>query len=98
MRMKKWKRVTAGALSICMLATCTPYLEEDGGFLQTSVTAHAETGDVIVKGTCGDKAKWNYNKTMKVMTITGTESISFNYENTKIIERYKTEVILTFLD
>lgn len=70
--MKKWKRVSAGALSICMLATCTPYLAEAGGILQTPVTAHAETNDDIITGKCGLNATWNYNKTTKIMTISGT--------------------------
>ena len=90
MRMKKWKRVTASALSICMLATCAPCLAEAGGILQTPVTAHAETGDIIVKGDCGDYATWNYNRTTKVMTITGRGYINLYSGN--IFSRYRTEV------
>lgn len=90
MRMKKWKKVTASALSICMLATCAPGLAELGGILPTPVTVHAETGDIIVKGVCGDYAKWNYNRTTKVMTITGRGSI--NHYSGNIFSRYRTEV------
>ena len=90
MRMKKWKRVTASALSICMLATCAPGLAKSGGILQTPVTVHAETGDIIVKGDCGTHAKWNYNRTTKVLTITGRGSVDLFHDN--IIGRYKTDV------
>lgn len=90
MRMKNWKRVTAGALSICMLATCAPSLAELGGILQAPVMVHAKTGDIIVKGDCGDHAKWNYNRTTKVLTITGSGSVYISYSNS--INRYKTEI------
>lgn len=90
MRMKKWKRLAASALSICMLATCAPSLAELGGILQPPVTIHAETGDFIVKGDCGDHAKWNYNRTTKVLTITGSGSVYISDSNS--INRYKTEI------
>lgn len=87
--MRNWKRITAGALSICMMATCTPCLAETRGLLPSPVTVHAETSDVIVTGTCGKNATWNYNKTTKVLTITGTGTVDLVYD--VIIERYKTE-------
>ena len=90
MRMKKWKRITAGALSICMLATYAPSLAELGGILQPSITAHAKTSDIILKGDCGDHAKWNYNRTTKVLTITGSGSVYISCSNS--INRYKTEI------
>jgi len=88
MRMKNWKRITASALSICMLATYAPCLAEEGGILQAPVTVHAETSDVIVTGTCGKNATWNYNKTTKVMTITGTEITMMPFS----FKRYKKEI------
>lgn len=96
MRMKRWKKITAGALSICMMTTCAPSLTELGGILQSPVTVHAETGDVIVTGNCGKNATWNYNKTTKVMTITGTGTVDLGklgklpYDTR--INLYKTEV------
>lgn len=90
MRIGNWKKITAGALSICMMATCAPCLAEEGGILQAPVTVHAETNDVIVTGTCGKNATWNYNRTTKIMTITGTGTVDLVYD--VIIERYKTKV------
>lgn len=88
MRMKNWKRIAAGTLSICMLATCAPSLTELGRILQAPVTVHAKTDDVIVKGDCADKAKWNYNRTTKVLTITGSGSVDLFSS----INRYKTDI------
>lgn len=83
--MKNWKRITAGALSICMMATCTPCLTEVRGLLQSPVTVHAETSDIIIRGTYGKTETWNYNKTTKVLTIkTAVPDTSF--------KRYKKEV------
>ena len=90
MRMKKWKKITAGALSVCMLATCAPSLTELGGILQPPVTVHAKTGDIIVKGYCGNYANWNYNRTTKVLTITGRGSVYISDNDS--INRYKTEI------
>lgn len=93
MKMKNWKKVTAGALGICMLATCAPGLAELGGILPAPVTVHAETSDVIVNGKCGKQANWNYNKTTKVLTITGTGAVELgklSYANN--INPYKTEI------
>lgn len=87
MRMKKWKRITASALSICMMATYAPSLAEAGGILRSPVTVHAETGDIIVTGKCGKEATWNYNRTTKVLTITGTGTATPH-----CIDRYRTEV------
>ena len=87
MRMKKWKKITAGALSVCMLATCAPSLAELGGILQPPVTVHAKTSDIIVTGNCGKEAKWNYNRNTKVLTITGAGTVTPH-----CIDRYRTEV------
>lgn len=93
MRMKRWKKITAGALSICMMTTCAPSLTELGGILQSPVTVHAETGDVIVTGNCGKETKWDYNKTTKVMTITGTGTVELGkLSYARRINPYKTEV------
>ena len=89
--MKKWKKVTASALSICMLATCTPYLAELGGILPTPVTVHAETSDVILTGSFkyDPNITWNYNRTTKVLTIAGSGP-SADYGDA--INRYKSEI------
>ena len=78
MGMKRWKKITAGALSICMLATCAPYLAEEVGLLSSPVTVHAETGDIILTGNCQDNWNntWNYNYTTKVLMISGTGTVS----------------------
>ena len=91
MRMKKWKRVTASALSICMMATCTSYLAKAGGLLQSPVTVHAETSDVILTGSFkyDPNITWNYNRTTKVLTIVGSGP-SADYGDA--INRYRSEI------
>ena len=91
MRKKKWKIITAGALSICMMATCAPYLAEAGGLLQSPVTVHAETNDVIFTGNFeySPNITWNYNRTTKVLTIAGSGT-STDYGDA--INRYKSEI------
>jgi len=76
MRIGNWKKITASALSICMLATFAPCLAEEGGILQAPVTVHAETGDIVITGSFSYQGNWSYNRTTKVMTITGTGKVS----------------------
>ena len=71
---KKWKKVMAGTLGVCMLATCAPTISEFGGHTKVSEVVHvqAATKSKKLSGTCGKKAKWSYNKKTKVLTISGT--------------------------
>lgn len=89
--MKKWKKLTAGALSVCLLANCVSGLAEAGGLMQASAIIHAETQNVVVTGSCGKNATWNYDRTTKVMTITGTGKVQFE-ENDASVVRYQNEV------
>lgn len=86
--MINWKKITAGALSICMLATYAPCLAEVGGLLQPPVTVYAETNDIIITGAAGSKATWNYNRTTNIMTISGTGNVS----SIRGDEKYRKEV------
>ena len=85
--MKKWKKMMAGALSICLLANCAPGVAEIGGLMQTTAVVHAETKDAVVTGYYGGDSIWNYNQTTKVMTFTGT-----GYALSLGIQRYKNDV------
>lgn len=79
MKMKKWKKVTAGALSVCMLASCTPYLSEAVGVAQTTITALAETDGTKVNdisGTCGTNVTYSYNSKTKTLTLSGSGSMN----------------------
>lgn len=89
--MKKWKKITAGALSICMMATYAPCFAEIGGLLPTSVTAHAETSDIVITGSFSYRGNWSYNRTTKVMTITGTGKVSDNNLESSIT-KYRNEM------
>lgn len=88
--MRNWKKITASALSICLLANCVPGLAEVGGLMQEPATIHATAQDVVVMGKCGKTSTWKYDRTTKVMTITGTGNVEFE-ENNSVV-RYQNEV------
>lgn len=94
--MRNWKKITAGALSICLLANGVPGLTEIGGRMQAPAIIHAETKDVVVTGSCGRNATWNYNRTTKVMTITGKGTTGndddYDYYDDFVVGRYKKDV------
>lgn len=82
---KKWKKVMAGTLSVCMLATSVSGVIEFGGYEQFSKTVQAATSDTV-SGTCGENAKWKYNRKTKTLTISGTGAMtdyasSFDWES-----------------
>ena len=51
-----WKKVMAGTLSVCMLATCVPEISELGSYAQTDKVVKAATEKNVVSGKCGKKA------------------------------------------
>lgn len=68
---KNCKKVMAGTLSVCMLAACVPGAGDLGSFTQVCKVAQAATKSKY-KGTCGKKARWQYNQKTKTLTISGT--------------------------
>ena len=68
---RNWKKVMAGALSVCMFATCAPEVIELGEVTQLCEVAQAATKKTY-SGTCGENAKWKYNTSTKTLTISGT--------------------------
>ena len=66
-----WKKIMAGTLSVCMLASCAPGISEFGDFSQAIESVQAAT-ETTYSGTCGAKAKWKYNAKTKTLTISGT--------------------------
>lgn len=84
--MQKWKKIMVGMLSTCLMMTYVPEVSELGRFIHTKFIVQAATTDVVVSGTCGEKATWEYNRDTKVLTIGGTgktDSYKETWENYK---------------
>lgn len=75
---KKWKKVMAGTLSVCLLTACVPEISGVGSYTQTSEVVHvqAATNTKKTSGTCGTKATWKYNSTTKTLTISGSGAMT----------------------
>lgn len=88
--MKKWKKITAGMLSACLVANCIPAVSEIGGFIETNITAQAATTENVVSGNCGEmtssgefgkNVKYTYDYETKTLTISGTGNMYNGYED-----------------
>ena len=81
MKTKLFKRLTAAALALFMVAASVP---SDSDFSQlftgSGIVASAQTDS----GECGDNAYWSYNADNKVLTISGSGAIYDYTSNDKI--------------
>lgn len=70
--MRKWKKITAGILSACLMGTCVSGKSEGFGHAKLKVQAAASEPAIAVAEKPGEKITWQYDRDTKVLTIGGT--------------------------
>lgn len=81
MKSKLFKRLTAGVLSLFMLASALPAGSDFTGLFGSSImSASAETQS----GTCGENATWEFDDETGVLTISGSGAMTdYNSPNSR---------------